>query len=407
MSPFPFNMPSILNTPANEIPIHFFRLPVAQREILLVNVLTDPVLYEFIIASPHYCDDPTFQQAIVLFRNYTLIRQLFARLAVPHLPIQITEAFDPALTAARTSVLVLLVDWGLDRLLGTLPRDHLASILRTVILSLSEGQRQAYYCSDDAVEGTVQEEEDYRPPPPLAEPRSPAQLRLPHPLTRSPPPTLQSTHSPSWLVEQTPFPLAEQTPFPLGSVTGGMLLQLKEVGLKLTEEELRQWALDALLSLEDWKWLWELPVPVPIQLTSPIPPLPHLPWYNASSAGPLTTFAPNVPNTSAPFVDWPCPDILNEPVPCAPVPYVESLVMWAPVAQPQPLHVHPPPDWLTDGMLESESREYGRGNVTIEYVPIPFSPFSATDCTMLNHFSFEDFIAIAFPDLAGDLDIQI
>ena len=66
-------MPSILNTPANEIPIHFFRLPVAQREVLLVNVLTDPVLYEFIIASLHYRDDPTFQQAIVLFRNYTLI----------------------------------------------------------------------------------------------------------------------------------------------------------------------------------------------------------------------------------------------------------------------------------------------------------------------------------------------
>ena len=47
-------MPSILNTPANEIPIHFFRLPVAQREVLLVNILTDPVLYEFIIASPRY-----------------------------------------------------------------------------------------------------------------------------------------------------------------------------------------------------------------------------------------------------------------------------------------------------------------------------------------------------------------
>ena len=123
------NMPSILNTPANEIPIHFFCLPVAQQEVLLVSVLTDPILYEAVIASPHYRDDPTFQQVIVLFQNYTLIRQLFARLAVPCLPIQITEAFDPTLTAARTSILVLLVDRGLDRLLGTLPRDHLASIL--------------------------------------------------------------------------------------------------------------------------------------------------------------------------------------------------------------------------------------------------------------------------------------
>ena len=66
-------MPSILNTPANEIPIHFFRLPNAQREVLLVNVLTNPVLYKSIIASTHYHDDPTFQQAIVLFQNYTLL----------------------------------------------------------------------------------------------------------------------------------------------------------------------------------------------------------------------------------------------------------------------------------------------------------------------------------------------
>ena len=108
------DMPSILNTPVNEIPIYFFRLPVAQREVLLVNVLTDPILYKSIIASPRFRNDPTFQQAIILFRNYTLIRQLFARLAVPRLPIQIAKAFDPALAAAHTSVLVLLVDRGLN-----------------------------------------------------------------------------------------------------------------------------------------------------------------------------------------------------------------------------------------------------------------------------------------------------
>ena len=67
------NMPSILNTPANEIPIHFFHLPVAQWEVLLVSVLTNLTLYKSIITSPHYRDDPTFQQAIVLFRNYTLL----------------------------------------------------------------------------------------------------------------------------------------------------------------------------------------------------------------------------------------------------------------------------------------------------------------------------------------------
>ena len=72
------DMPSILNTPANKIPIYFFRLPVAQQEVLLVNILTDPTLYKSIITSPRFHDDPTFQQAIVLFWNYTLIRQLFA-----------------------------------------------------------------------------------------------------------------------------------------------------------------------------------------------------------------------------------------------------------------------------------------------------------------------------------------
>ena len=133
-------MPSILNTPANDIPLHLFRLPVAQREVLLVNVLTDPVLYKRIISLALYHDDPTFTQAIIIFRNYVLIQQLFSRLAVPHLPVQIAEAFDPALSATRTTVLVLLVDRGLNRLLGTLPRDHLALILRTVIFSLSEEQ---------------------------------------------------------------------------------------------------------------------------------------------------------------------------------------------------------------------------------------------------------------------------
>ena len=61
------DMPSILNTLANEIPIHFFCLPIAQQEVLLVNVLTDPVLYKSIVTSPHYHNDPTFQQGIVLF----------------------------------------------------------------------------------------------------------------------------------------------------------------------------------------------------------------------------------------------------------------------------------------------------------------------------------------------------
>ena len=166
-------MPSILSTPAAEIPIHFFRLPVAQREILLVNVLTDPVLYERILTSALYHNDPVFPQAITLFRNYVLIRQMFARLAIPRLPVQIAEAFDPTLSAAHTTVLVLLVDRGLDRLLGTLPRDHLANILRTILLSLSEEQRQAYYGSDPVEEEILQQPENGIPQSGAADPRSP------------------------------------------------------------------------------------------------------------------------------------------------------------------------------------------------------------------------------------------
>ena len=34
------------------------------------------------------------------------------------------------------------------------------------------------------------------------------------------------------------------------------------------------------------------------------------------------------------------------------------------------------------------------GSVTVEDPPNPFSPFSSTDCTLLSHFSFNDFIAV-------------
>ena len=60
-----------------------------------------------------------------------------------------------------------------------------------------------------------------------------------------------------------------------------------------------------------------------------------------------------------------------------------------------------------DSIAGSQTGSERKRNVTVEEPPIPFSPFSSADCTMLNHFSFNDFIAIAFPDLAGDLDIQI
>ena len=170
-------MPSILNTPTAEIPIHFFRLLTTQREILLVNVLTDPILYERILALALYHDNPVFPQTITLFCNYVLICQMFSHLTIPRLPIQIAEAFDPALSAARSTVLILLVDRGLDRLLGTLPRDHLANILHTVILSLSEEQRRAYYGGEEMAEEIPQQPEGRVPQPRAADPCSPRPAR--------------------------------------------------------------------------------------------------------------------------------------------------------------------------------------------------------------------------------------
>ena len=99
------------------------------------------------------------------------------------------------------------MDRGLDRLLGTLPRDHLASILQTVILSLSEGQRQAYYHPNDTMEAAVQEEEeDHRPSLPHTEPHSPQ-------LTRASSPT-DSVSSTDTAVNPLPQLARRTNPFP-------------------------------------------------------------------------------------------------------------------------------------------------------------------------------------------------
>ena len=91
----------------------------------------------------------------------------------PCLPIQISKAFNPALSAAHTTVLVLLVDRGLNQLLGTLPRDHLANILHTVLLSLSEEQHRAYYGGEQMAEEVLQQPEGRIPQPRATDPRSP------------------------------------------------------------------------------------------------------------------------------------------------------------------------------------------------------------------------------------------
>ena len=83
--------------------------------------------------------------------------------------------------------------------------------------------------------------------------------------------------------------------------------------------------------------------------------------------------------------------------------------MWAPLAQLQPQHTPhlSLPEWATWDNLESESQDYDRGNVTVVEAPISFSLFSSTDCMLYSHFSFDDFIMLAFPDLTRDLDDQI
>ena len=79
-------------------------------------------------------------------------------------------------------------------------------------------------------------------------------------------------------------------------------------------------------------------------------------------------------------------------------------------------HVHVPPELRrkldshsVDGILcgfKRGSKAY-RVCVTIEEAPISFSPFSPTDCTLCSHFSFDDFIMIAFLDITRDLDDQM
>ena len=45
--------------------------------------------------------------------------------------------------------------------------------------------------------------------------------------------------------------------------------------------------------------------------------------------------------------------------------------------------------------------------VMVEEAPTSFSPLSLTDCTLISHFSFNNFVTLAILDLAGDLDLLI
>ena len=45
--------------------------------------------------------------------------------------------------------------------------------------------------------------------------------------------------------------------------------------------------------------------------------------------------------------------------------------------------------------------------VMVGEAPLSFPPFTLVDCSLFSHFSFDDFITIAFLDLAEDLETQI
>ena len=189
-----------------------------------------------------------------------------------------------------------------------------------------------------------------------------------------------------------------------------MLCWLNRAGEGLANEVLLEWALDMLHSLQDWRWLWS---PEPATTPSLSPTLLNyqlLPLsYDASNANPWIMYGPNAPNTSVPSVEGLPLDTLSALAPCGPALSAESLAMWAPVVQLQPQLPHPLslPKWGTLEDFESVPQGYIGGDVTVEEAPNSFSPFSLVDCTLLSHFSFNDFVTIAFLDLARDLDVQI
>ena len=224
-------------------------------------------------------------------------------------------------------------------------------------------------------------------------------------------PTPPSIQLPNWPDEPTPSLIVSgpRLPFPQENDIVAMLCRLNEAGEGLADEVLLEWALDVLCSPEDWRWLWSLG-PATTPLISPTP-LNHPPplLYNASNASPWTMYTPTAPNMSVRSVDKLPPDTLSAHAPCAPAPSAENSVTWVPLAQPQPQHAYhlSLPEWVTWDDLELESQGYDGGNVIVIETPTPFSPFPLTDCMLYSHFSFDDFIRIAFPNLTRDLDDQI
>ena len=105
----------------------------------------------------------------------------------------------PECALQRFDYAARVTDRGLDRLLGTLPRDHLTNILYAILLSLSEEQRRAYYGGEQMVEEVLQQPENGIPQPRPADPCSPRPTRDSSPVRDASPTQMYSFLPASWV----------------------------------------------------------------------------------------------------------------------------------------------------------------------------------------------------------------
>ena len=90
--------------------------------------------------TPVFQANPLFTQLVGLFQNYALIHQLVTCIIILLVPIKASEAVDPPLSIAGSTILGMLMDRGLHRAMEDLPRAELGPVLHTVLLLLLEAQ---------------------------------------------------------------------------------------------------------------------------------------------------------------------------------------------------------------------------------------------------------------------------
>ena len=103
-------MPSVLLIPTTEIPFHFLHFPITQCEALLTHVLTHPCLSQALANTAVFWDDPTITQLILLYQSHIIVCLISSCLIVPLIPVEISEALNAGLSAACSTIFVLLVD---------------------------------------------------------------------------------------------------------------------------------------------------------------------------------------------------------------------------------------------------------------------------------------------------------